>query len=71
MTWEYYFTMGLLAFVLIAGCISVEHFIAVRWLGKDSILVRLLRSMEKKYPDLCDNKDVFYCFFKRDSLTKR
>lgn len=71
MDWELYFTMGLLAFLVIAGCVSVEHFIVAHWLGKDSILVRLMRAFERKHPGLCDSKDVFYCFFKRDTLKKR
>lgn len=70
MTMELYFSLGLLAFILIVVCISVEHFIAARWLNKDSVLVKLLKAFERKHPTLCDNEDVFYCFFKRDSFTK-
>lgn len=70
MTIELYFTMALGVFVLIAACISMEHFIAARWLKKDSILVRLLKGFERRHPSLCDNEDAFYCFFKRDSFSK-
>lgn len=70
MTMGLYFSLALMLFAVIVLCISVEHFIAAHWFQKDSLIMRMLRNFEKKHPDLCDDKDVFYCFFKRDAFTK-
>lgn len=70
MTMELYFVSGLLVFVLVVASLATEHFIASHWFGKESVIVRALRAFEKKHPNLCDNKDDFYCFFKKGSLGK-
>ncbi len=68
MTMELYFVCGLLAFALTKVLIGLEHFVATHWLHKHSLFRKKLRNFEKKHPHLCDNQDVFYCFFKRDSF---
>lgn len=70
MDFELYFSLVVLAFALVVVCVSVEHYVAVRWLHKDSLLVKGLKAFEKKHPNLCDNEDAFYCFFKRDAFTR-
>ena len=69
MAMELYFTLGVIAFSLIAVGINVEHYIAVHWFQKDSTLMRALQAFERRHPALCDRDDLFYCFFKRDRFT--
>ncbi len=70
MTIELYFSLGLLIFGLIVIAIVTEHYIVTHWVKKDSLLMKTLKSFEKRHPDICDNEDTFYCFFKRNLFTK-
>lgn len=70
MTMGLYFSLAILLFAAIVVCITVEHFIADRWLGRDSLIMQLWSRFEQRHPDLCDEKDTFYCFFKRDAFRK-
>jgi|GEM_PF-1147148 len=65
---ELYFVSGILLFAVIALAMAAEHRFAGHFFHRESISLRLSRRFEQAHPDLCDSRDSFYTFFRRDRL---
>ncbi|WP_319541806.1 hypothetical protein [uncultured Pseudodesulfovibrio sp.] len=71
MTLEFLFFGVFLAVMLVALFMSVEQSFSKHFWQRDSFLRLLSARFCKRHPLLCDEGDVFYCFFRKDIFRRK